>query len=241
MRASVALPLVVYLGVAGVAEAARSLSADHPLAVKLEPSQPTAVAFPEPVASVSVGLAPERVSLDYDGPYLFLLPLDPSVTGRIFVVGQSGKLYPLTFQVAHPADDVVHVTATAPPTPPPLAQPVTPTMLLRALRTGTVIPGQHEADVSPPGMADPRVTVLGMTAHTVDGMVALVLSLQNTQPTPLTLDLRVDVPAPPQDGLVALRTWTWPPRLQVRAVAADEEVLAPGGQTRVYVLLGRRP
>ena len=51
--------------------------ADRPIAVKLETSQPTAIALPEPVASVSVGLAPERISLDYDGPYLFLLPLDP--------------------------------------------------------------------------------------------------------------------------------------------------------------------
>ena len=57
--------------------AARSVPADRPIAVKLEPSQPTAIALPEPVASVSVGLAPERISLDYDGPYLFLLPLDP--------------------------------------------------------------------------------------------------------------------------------------------------------------------
>ena len=63
--------------------------ADRPIAVKLETSQPTAIALPEPVASVSVGLAPDRISLDYDGPYLFLLPLDPAITGRLFVVGQS--------------------------------------------------------------------------------------------------------------------------------------------------------
>ena len=79
--------------------AARSVPADRPIAVKLETSQPTAIALPEPVASVSVGLAPERVSLDYDGPYLFLLPLDPAITGRLFVVGQSGTLYVVTFKV----------------------------------------------------------------------------------------------------------------------------------------------
>ena len=73
--------------------------ADRPIAVKLETAQPTALALPEPVASVSVGLAPERVSLDYDGPYLFLLPLDPAITGRLFVVGQSGTLYVVTFKV----------------------------------------------------------------------------------------------------------------------------------------------
>jgi hypothetical protein len=241
MRAVPALTLGLWLGVTTAALAARSLSADHPIAVKLEPSQPTAVAFPEPVASVSVGLATERFSLDYDGPYLFLLPLDPAVTGRIFVVGQSGKLYPLTFQVARPADDVVHVTATAPQPPIPVVPPMTPTTLLRALRTGMTLPGHKEADIPPPAITDTRVALLGMTAHTIDGTIALVLSLQNTQPTPLTLDLRVDVPTPSQDGLVALHTWTWPPRLQVRAIAADTEILVPHGQTRVYVLLGRRP
>jgi hypothetical protein len=241
MRAVPALTCGLCLGITTAAVAARSLSADQSLAVKLEPSQPTAVAFPEPVASVSVGLAPDRVSLDYDGPYLFLLPLDPAVTGRIFVVGQSGKLYPLTFKVAHPADDVVQVTATAPQPPTPVVPPMTPTSILRALRTGTTLPGQQEADILPPVIPDTRVALLGMTAHRIDDRVALVLALQNTQPTPLTLDLRVDVPATPQDGLVALSTWTWPPRLQIRAVAADTEILVPHGQTRVYVLLGRRP
>ena len=106
------MPLLLALSLASPVLAARSLPADRPIAVKLEPSQPTAIALPEPVASVSVGLAPDRVSLDYDGPYLFLLPLDPAITGRLFVVGQSGTLYVVTFKVAAPADDVVHVTAT---------------------------------------------------------------------------------------------------------------------------------
>src|SRR3989442_454599 len=103
--------------------AARSLAAAQPVPVKLDPSQPPAVALPEPVASVSVGVAPERFSLDYDGPYLFLLPLDPTVTGRLFVVGQSGTLYTILFKVATPADDVVHLT-TAPASPAAKASPL---------------------------------------------------------------------------------------------------------------------
>jgi hypothetical protein len=243
MRVAAALMLSGLLGGVTPAWAARSLPADRPLAVRLELAQPTAVAFPEPIASVSVGLAPERVSLDYDGAYLFLLALDPTVTGRIFVVGQSGTLYPLTFRVVAPADDVVHVTATAPPAPvpAPVAQPMTLATILRALRTGTPLPAQQETDSAPPAIPDTRVALVHMTAHTIDGTLALVLSLQNTQPTPLTLDLRVDVPVQPQEGLVALSTWTWPARLQMRAIAADEETLAPQAQTRVYVLFGRRP
>src|SRR5437660_6259553 len=138
--------------------AARSLAADQPVTVKLEPSQPTAVALPESVASVSVGVAPERFSLDYDGPYLFLLPLDPTVTGRLFVVGQSGKLYAITFKVATPADDVVHLTP-APAIPTGKAQPFSVASLLRALRTNTALPGQQGIDLAPPALPDTRMTI----------------------------------------------------------------------------------
>src|SRR5712691_13377024 len=161
------------------ARAARTLSADHAIAVKLESSQPTAVALPEPVASVSVGVAPERLSLDYDGPYLFLLPLDPTVTGRLFVVGQSGTLYTLTFKVATPADDVVHLTA--PPTTPTVkSQPFSVASLLRALRTDTSLPGQHAVDIPAPVLPDARVRLTASHALALGSRVGLVLTVRNT-------------------------------------------------------------
>ena len=222
--------------------AARSLSADRPIAVKLETSQPTAIALPEPVASVSVGLAPDRVSLDYDGPYLFLLPLDPAIVGRLFVVGQSGTLYVVTFKVTAPADDVVHVLAT--PTDPARGPqpPVSVAMLLRALRSGTTVPGQRAIDLPPPALPDTRVRVTGSSALAVGTTLGLVLTLRNTQQTPLTLDLRLGVPVESsREGVIPLSTWTWPPRLTIRAVAAEDEVLAPASETRLYLLFKRRP
>jgi hypothetical protein len=211
--------------------------------VKLEPSQPTAIALPEPVASVSVGLAPERVSLDYDGPYLFLLPLDPAIAGRLFVVGQSGTLYIVTFKVAAPADDVVHVTATpagATRSTPP--RPLSVATLLRALRTGTALPGQQAIDLPPPVLPDPRVRVTGSSALALGTTLGLVLTLRNTQPTPLTLDLRLGAPLePPKEAVIALHTWAWPPHLTIRAVAAEEDVLAAERETRLYVVYERRP
>jgi len=222
--------------------AARSVAADRPIAVKLETAQPTALALPEPVASVSVGLAPDRVSLDYDGPYLFLLPLDPAITGRLFVVGQSGTLYVVTFKVAAPADDVVHVLATpagAASGPPP---PLSVARLLRALRTGTSVPGQQAVDLPPPVLPDSRVRVTGASALALGTTVGLVLTVRNTQPTPLILDLRLDMPIEaPSEGVIPLSAWTWPSRLPIRAVAAEDEVLAPASETRVYLLFDRRP
>jgi len=228
------------LCLASPALAARSLSAEQPVTVKLELSQPTAVALPEPVASVSVGVGPERFSLDYDGPYLFLLPLDPTVTGRLFVVGQSGKLYTITFKVATPADDVVHLSV-APATPTGKAQPFSVASFLRALRTNTALPGQHSADLPPPALPDTRVTITDSQALALGQALGLVLKVRNTQATPLALDLRVGSTEAPPVGVVALSTWTWPPRLTIRAVAAETEVLGPEGETRVFLVLERRP
>ena len=241
MRTRVA-PLLLSFCLASPALAVRALPADRPIAVKLEPSQPTAIALPEPVASVSVGLAPERISLDYDGPYLFLLPLDPAIVGRLFVVGQSGTLYIVTFKVAAPADDVVHVMATPAGAARSAPPPVSIATLLRALRTGTAVPGQQTVDLPPPVLPDTRVRVTGSSALAVGTTLGLVLTLRNTQQTPLTLDLRLGAPVePPGDGVIPLSTWTWPPRLTIRAVAAEDEVLAPARETRVYVVYERRP
>jgi hypothetical protein len=237
MRLSVALVLVCLWSATPVL-AARSVVADRPIAVKLELAQPTAVALPEPVASVSVGVAPERVSLDYDGPYLFLLPLDPAIAGRLFVVGQSGTLYVVTFKVAAPADDVVHVTAT----PAGATRSAPPRPLLRALRTGTAIPGQQPVDVPPPVLPDPRLRVTGSSVLAVGPTLGGVLTVQNTQQTPLTLDLRLGAPLErPKEGVIPLSTWTWPPGLTIRAVAAEDEVVVPAGETRIYVVYARRP
>ena len=231
---------VLVLGLASPAWAVRAVSADHPIAVKLEPSQPTAIAFPEPVASISVGVEGERFSADQDGPYLFLLPRDPTVTGRLFVVGQSGKLYVVTFKVATPADDVVYLTA-APGNPQVTPQPFTVASLLRALRTGTSLPGQQVHDGPLPAPNDPRVSLTDATTVTRGGMRGLVLTVRNTQTIPLTLDVRVgEGRAPTGEDVVALSTWIWPPRLTIKAVAVDDERLGPDGQTRLYVVFEER-
>ena len=82
----------------------------------------------------------------------------------------------------------------------------------------------------------------GSSALAVGTTLGLVLTLRNTQPTPLTLDLRLGAPVEtPGDGVIPLSTWTWPPRLTIRAVAAEDEVLAPASETRVYVVYERRP
>lgn len=239
------VPFILSLALSPLLLAARSVPHDQPVAVRLEAAQPTAVVLPEPVASVSLGLAKERFSLDYDGPYLFLQALDPTVAGRLFVVGQSGKLYTVTFRVGTPADDVVHLVT--PPATAPVSGtttlPVSVSTYLRALKTGTALPGQTSTDLPPPAIADTRLTVTGSQARAWGTTLGLVVALQNTSAAPLTLDLRVGLAhdLPSVDGVAPVSTWALPPRLTIKAVAADDEVLAAHGQTHVYLVLERRP
>jgi hypothetical protein len=183
----------------------------------------------------------KQISIDQDGPHLIMMPLDPMIAGRLFVVGQSGKLYTLLFKVAAPADDRVEVTATAPKTHAKV-QPFTIASFLRALRIGAEVPGMQAVDVPAPSIADTRLSVVSVSAVTLGPTIGLVLAVRNTQPTPLTLDVRVGIE---QEALgtdkVALSLWVWPPKHTIRAIAAEDEVLGVDGQTRVYAVLERRP
>jgi hypothetical protein len=221
-----------------LAFAARTAPTDHPVSVRLEVTQPTAIALPEPVASVSVGIAPERFSLDYDGPYLFLLPLDPTVSGRLFIVGHSGTLYTVLFKVASPADDVVSLVSAARTS---TAAPFTTASFLRALRTGTAIPGQTADDLPPPTLPDSRLTVLSTTTVRIGTQLGQVLTIKNTDLQPVALDVRIGQPdARSEAGAVAMSTWTFPPRLTIKAVATEHEQLAPGTEGRIYLIFERR-
>jgi hypothetical protein len=227
------------LGMSTPVLAARSVSPDAPIAIRLDPAQPTAVALPEPVSSVSGGVSQDRFSLDYDGPYLFLTALDPAVTGRLFVVGQSGKLYTLTFKVLAPADDVVHVAATPQQSIP--RQGLSVSSVLRALRTGTVLHGQQEVDLPPPTLPDARLTLTASTTMSINNFLGVVVTLRNTSTTPLALDVRMGMPSDhPADDTVTLTGWVWPPRLTVKAIAADGETIAPGESVHLYIVLEKR-
>ena len=217
--------------------AARTTPADYPVALKLELGQPTAVVMPEPITKVTVGLDEKTFSADYDGVYLFLLLKDPSVIGRLFVVVQSGKLHTLTFKVASPADDIVSLVSTATGKNAP---PFSVGSMLRALRTQTVVPGQQAIEVPAPVSADPRVVLTAPQAISVGGLVGMVVTVHNTQAVPVALDLRVGLASEPEASSVALSTWTWPPRLTLKAVAAEQEVLPPDGQTQLYLVYQRR-
>jgi hypothetical protein len=244
MPCSGPVALAVLLALPGSALAARTVALrNDPIAIRLEVHQPTAVVFPEAVAAVPTGADPARLSLDYDGPYLFLQPREPGVSGRLFVVGASGRLYGLRFTVATPADDMVTIEPPAASGAPAPSRATPPLDLLKALRFGTALPGMTATTLPPFQSPDARVQVLGQQALALDVFLGLVVTITNVHPEPLELDLRVGVPSttPAPETLVSLDGWPLPPGTLLKAVAAEDERLGPRGTTRLYWLLERRP
>jgi len=217
--------------------AARTTPADHPVALKLELGQQTAVVMPEPITKVIVAQDDKVLSVDYEGVYLFVLVKDSTYSGRLFVVLQSGKLQAVTFKIASPSDDIVSLVST---TTGKSAPPFSVGSMLRALRTQTALPGQQASEVPAPVPADTRVVLAATQAISVGGMIGMVVTVHNTQTVPVALDLRVGLASEPESSSVALSTWTWPPRLTLKAVAAEQELLPPDGQTRLYLVYQRR-
>lgn len=234
---------LIWCCLATVCDAQRTVPADKPIHVKLELDQPTSLAFPEVIDSVQWTKfgndeAQQRMSLNSRGPYCFLTLRDESYSGRLFVLGVSGRQYPVFFKHGTPGDIVVHI-GVAPATP-TKAVPVDVAGVLRALWTQQALPGQQPTDVAPPAMPDTRMLLVESQAVAVAGYVGLTLHLRNTSAQLLALDVRLDQPAPPVEGTVALAAWAWAPRLTVKALAATQELVGAGEDTQVFVVLERR-
>ena len=226
----------------GSAHAARTVRTDSLVWIKLELLQPTAVIFPEAISTITVGMSEATVSLDYQGPYVFLLAKTPEVNGRLFAVGKSGKLYLLYFKVASPADD--SVTLTHGPTTPkpgvPSTGAFTPTQFLRALRLNTALPGAQTVEMPVPTPLDAAVKITQMTSVEYGGLIGSILTLENTLTTPLAIEERIGERMRPEEGQVVLGTWAWPPRLTIKALAPEIPVITPQGSARVFVIWQRR-
>jgi hypothetical protein len=219
--------------------AARTLTTDQRLELRLKPEKPTTMVLPEPISQVFHGQDEKYFKVNKDGPFLVIVVGDPAVDTEIHVVSAHGKLYVVHVKVAVPPDDVVYVTT---PAPQARAVPFDAFALLRALRTGGRVPSPQAVDVPLPQVTPALVTIESSQAVQVGTLLGVTLTLRNPQPVPLAIDIRVGESAPPEGSqTVALTTWTWPPRLTVKALHSDSDLLAPGGVGQVYVIFERRP
>jgi hypothetical protein len=199
------------------------LLSDEPMAVRLRQGQPTAITFPEPIASVPTGADPAQLSVELEGTRLFLQPLDPRVQGLLFVVGASGRSYPVRFAVGTPPDTEVLVTLPpAPPrggpadtSPPP---GLTVRMLLVALLQGNTVPGVTEAADRQVLLETARLRITTTRVYIAGFLLGYQAEAVNKTDAALPL-LLPEYYAP---GL--------------KAITAEAEVLPPQGQTRVYLV-----
>jgi hypothetical protein len=258
------LGLLILLGTVLPAAAVRTVEADKPIGLRLAVGELMVVALPETIGTVMIGgtftpseasrseespdtpLVSRQISFQKAGATLGILLVDATYTGRFFVIGVSGRIYTVVVKVATPSDDVVYVTLT----PPKAATPAPPLGLpsfLRALATHTPLPGQQPIDVPAPTLGNPRLALVESTAVAWGPTVGLTLTLQNAQPRPVALDLRVGAaPGPAGEDVVALSTWVWPPRYTVRALTCDpacsrrQDIVPPESTVELYVVLEKR-
>jgi hypothetical protein len=202
----------------------------EPLVVRLQPRQPTAVQFPEPIAAVPTGADPHTLSLELEGPRLFLQPLTPDVQGQLFALGVSGRSYPLRFAVRKPAD--TEVVVTLPPTVPAapgavpvgdatgraLASPVTVRDLLVGMLRDTPPPGVSIAPHTQVVLETDTLRLTTVRVYTTGTLQGYVVEAINRTAEPLPLRL----PEYTAPGLTAL--------------SATAEVLPPHGTTTVYLV-----
>ena len=79
--------------------AARAVNYVGTVTVNVAVLNATEVVFPEEIASVVMGIANEKVSLEHEKNILFIQPLAADLEGSIFVIGRSGKSYELSVVV----------------------------------------------------------------------------------------------------------------------------------------------
>lgn len=223
--------------------AERKVSIDQPIAVRLDVGQPTAIILPEEILGIGVMVDPERLSLEYKGPYIFLTAMLPDTQGRFFPVGASGKLYKVAYRVQPPGDDTVYVIQSAETEQKAAvakAGSVTVGMMLRAMRTGQALPGQAPADLPAPALNDERLAVSAWSAVQAGGLVGMAVSVRNKTEHLLHIDMRYGVPAEALSHMVRVADWAMPPWYTVRGVHVGSEALEPQQELTIYLILEKR-
>ena len=214
--------LLVCSALATPCHAARTaLYTGAPITVSLALGQPTALTFPEPLTAVPTGADPTTLSLEVDGPRLFLQPLTEQVEGLLFALGTSGTLYPVRFAVQTPADIAVEIMVPAPPSAPPQAPPDTSPMraLLVALLRGTTLPGATTLPHRQVLLETPAVQVVTTQVQLAGAYLGYTATATNRTGTPLPL-LLPEYTAP---GLAA--------------IAAVADTIPPHGTTRMILVI----
>lgn len=221
-------------GAAAEAGAVRTVEArGAPLAVRVAVGRMTQVTFWEPIASVVTNFAKEQMSFETTGPRLYLAPLEPGLSGELFIVLTTGQ--PITLAVVEASERRDLAVQVLPPAAEAerLRRETTELTALRLLRA--MLLGRPAAGITVSRGTGDVVYDDGAVRLTLDAvwrtprLEGLILAAENLRP----LWIRLPIERFVLPGLLAVHaeaeTLAPPP-------ATAEERLAARHRTRLYLV-----
>ena len=227
-----AATVALLLCLASSLHAARlEVSTGEPVEVYIGVGVPTVVTFPERVKAIPTSADPEAVSMEAEGSRVFIQSLREGFGATVFVIGESDRLHILRLVEREPPDTEVQLIL--PKAPPRFGEetgrpgkassgrargrPLR--RLMVALLKGERIPGvevlEHDQVLAETEEVEIRTTHL----YAAGRYLGFVGKARNLRDGPFVLRL----PEYQAQGL--------------KAIAADDETIEAGGETRVYLVI----
>ena len=224
--------LVVVLGLVRSAQGARlEVTTGEPVEIYVTVGVPTVVTFPERVKAIPTSADPEAVSMEAEGSRLFVQSLRAGFGGIVFVIGESDRLHILKLVEREPPDTEVQLVL--PQAPPRFGDEASRPgrsaakrrrgsplrRLLGALLAGERLPGVEVVAHDQVLVLTDDVEIRTTHLYAAGRYLGFVGTARNLTAEPFVLRL----PEYQAQGL--------------KAIGADEETLAAGGETRVYLVI----
>ena len=204
------------------------VSTGEPVEIRIAVGVPTVVTFPEKIKGIPTNANPEYVSMEADGSRLFVVSREEGFGGRVFVIGESDRLHILELVQGEPADTEVQLVLPQAPrrfgqeggaaSRPRGGRTSVMRRLLIAMLKGDRLPGvevlEHDQVLATSDEVEIRTTHL----YAAGRYLGFLGTARNLTGEPFVLRL----PEYQAQGL--------------KAIAADDETIEAGGDTRVYLV-----
>ena len=226
------LSAAVLLAWSAMCGAARlEVSTGEPVEIRIAVGVPTVVTFPEQIKGIPTNANPEYVSMEADGSRLFVVSREEGFGGRVFVIGESDRLHILELVQGEPADTEVQLVL--PQAPRHLREgdgaarrPAgrgTRTSVMRrlliAMLKGDRLPGVEVLEHDQVLAMSEAVEIRTTHVYAAGRYLGFLGTARNLTREPFVLRL----PEYQAQGL--------------KAIAADDETIEAGGETRVYLVI----
>ena len=226
----ICMSLLVFVSFVHAARLA--ISGGDPVEIHVSVDSPTVVTFPEKIRAIPTSADPEALSLEIEGERLFIQSLRAGYEAVLFVVGKSGRLHLLRLVEHEPPDTEVQlILPPAPPRPrfdePPSAKgkgahrrhgnPLR--RLMVAMLRGDTLPGVEVLAHDQPLASSSDIEIRTTHLYAAGRYLGFLATARNLTAEPVALRL----PEYQAPGL--------------KAIAADLETIAAGGETRVYLVV----